>query len=125
MLKKEIMIDGKSVPFRASATIPRLYRAHFGRDIYKDILLLDTSRKKVAEAEGKEYDIESLEIFENVAFIMAKHADPSQPDTAEEWLEQFNMLSIYTVLPELLKLWNLNIQSTIENKKKFDEVAGK
>lgn len=31
-----IEIDGKQVPFRASAAIPRIYRMKFHRDIYKD-----------------------------------------------------------------------------------------
>ena len=38
-------------------------------------------------------------MFENIAFIMAKHADASIPDTPEEWLDQFNTLSMYTVRP--------------------------
>ena len=32
---KNIEIDGKQVPFRASAAIPRIYRMKFQRDIYK------------------------------------------------------------------------------------------
>ena len=35
----------------------------------------------------------------NIAFIMAKHADASIPDTPEEWLDQFNTFSMYTVRP--------------------------
>jgi len=38
-------------------------------------------------------------MFENIAFIMAKHADASIPDTPEEWLDQFNTFSMYTVRP--------------------------
>lgn len=34
---KELLIDGKQVPFKASAAIPRIYRIKFGRDIYKDL----------------------------------------------------------------------------------------
>ena len=47
MIKREIEISGKKVPFRSSATIPRLYRAKFKRDIFKDLsklCLLYTSR---------------------------------------------------------------------------------
>lgn len=40
-----------------------------------------------------------LEMFENIAFIMAKHADASIPDTPEEWMDQFNTFSMYTVRP--------------------------
>lgn len=49
--------------------------------------------------ESSNLDMFSLEVFENIAFIMAKHADPSIPNTPEEWLDNFNTFSIYQVLP--------------------------
>ena len=117
MIKKEIEIDGKKVPFRASATIPRLYRAFFRRDIFKDFARLESGISKEGDLQ-----IEDLEIFENVAFVMAKHADPKQPDTPEEWLEQFNMLSIYEVLPQLIELWSLNTETGVKAKKNLKKV---
>lgn len=48
----------------------------------------------------------SLEMFENIAYIMTKHADPSIPDSPEEWLDEFS--SIYQVLPKIIELWGLN-----------------
>lgn len=131
MIKKDIEIDGRKVTFRASATIPRLYRAQFGRDIFKDLLKLEKSVKESekaaeeAEEESSDIPIEDLELFENVAYIMAKHADPSQPDTPEEWLDQFDTFSIYTVLPEILKLWNLNMYTDAKAKKNSGRVAGR
>lgn len=53
-----------------------------------------------------------LEIFEDVAYIMARHYDPTIPSTPEEWLERFETFSIYEILPEILKLWNLQQQTT-------------
>ena len=41
----------------------------------------------------------------NIAYVMAKHADPSIPDTPEEWLDGFNTFSIYQVLPQIIELW--------------------
>ena len=52
---------------------------------------------------------------------MAKHADPAQPDTPEEWLEQFNVLSLYQALPDIIELWRLNNMSVAESKKKFNQ----
>lgn len=49
-------------------------------------------------------DIESLEVFENIAYIMAKHADAAIPASPDEWLEQFNTFSIYEILPQLIDL---------------------
>ena len=40
MLKKVINVGGKEVAFRSSATVPRLYRAKFKRDIFKDLAKL-------------------------------------------------------------------------------------
>ena len=70
MIKREIEISGKKVPFRSSATIPRLYRAKFKRDIFKDLSKLEKSYKGKTE-NGEELQIEDLEIFENVAYVMA------------------------------------------------------
>jgi hypothetical protein len=59
----------------------------------------------------------SLEAFENIAYLMAKHADPSIPDTAEEWLEEFSVFSIYQVLPEIISLWGVNLETQSTAKK--------
>ena len=56
-------------------------------------------------------------MFENIAYVMAKHADANIPDNPEDWLDEFSTFSIYQVLPELIKLWGLNIQTDIESKK--------
>ena len=76
-------------------------------------------------SEGNEFQIEDLEIFENVAYIMAYHADNSIPSTIEEWLDQFEMFSIYEVLPQILELWGDNMQTDIAAKKGLAEVSGR
>ena len=122
---KKINIDGKEVEFRASAAVPRMYRVKFGRDIYKDLRSLEKSVGDGTE-ESSDLDMFSLEMFEDLAWIMARHADPKNvPDTPDEWLEQFNTFSIYQVLPELIDLWGLNVQTEAESKKNFAKVAGK
>ena len=117
-LKRNIEIDGSQVPFKASAAIPRIYRMKFQRDIFRDLRALE---KAVSgnRPEESALDMFSLEMFENIAYIMAKHADPSVPDTPEEWLDGFNTFSIYQVLPQMIELWGLNIQTDIASKKNF------
>lgn len=115
---KQIEIDGKQVSFKASAAIPRIYRMKFQRDIYKDLKTLEKSIGDNSE-EGSNLDMFSLEMFENIAFVMAKHADASIPNTPEEWLDGFNTFSIYQVLPQLIELWGLNVQTDVEAKKNF------
>ena len=123
-LCKTIEIDGKPVKFRASAAIPRIYRIKFQRDIYRDLRTLEKCMGENVK-DGSGLDLLSLEMFENIAFVMAKHADPSIPDTPEEWLDEFNTFSIYQVLPEIIKLWGLNLQTDIEAKKNFTRQNGK
>ena len=117
-LMRNIEIDGKQVPFKASAAIPRIYRMKFQRDIYKDLKALEKSVGNSSE-ENSNLDMFSLEMFENIAFVMAKHADPKIPNTPEEWLDGFNTFSIYQVLPQLIELWGLNVQTDVEAKKNF------
>lgn len=124
MIKKEIEICGKMVPFRSSATIPRLYRAKFKRDIFKDLSKLEKSYKGKTE-NGDELQIEDLEIFENVAYVMAYHADNSIPASIDDWLDQFEMFSIYEVLPQILELWGQNMITDVQAKKGLAEVNGK
>lgn len=123
-MTKTISIDGREVTFKASAAVPRLYRLKFRRDIYKDLAELDKAVDR-NDPEHSTLDSFSLELFENIAFIMAKHADPSIPDSPEVWLEDFNTFSIYQVLPQIIELWGLNVQTEIESKKNFTELSGK
>lgn len=120
-------IDGKEVKMRASALIPRIYRFRFGRDMIQDMNSLRKAWKKVTELpedateeekEEAQFSVMDLTIFENVAYVMAKHGDPSTPDSIDDWMDQFELFSIYEVLPEILKLWNLNTAQTSSPKKK-------
>lgn len=115
-MKQNIEIDGKQVAFKASAAIPRIYRMKFHRDIYKDLRSLE---KSIGDGNPEEssLDMFSLEMFENIAYVMAKHADSTIPDTPEEWLDGFNTFSIYQVLPQLIGLWGLNTQTDVDSKK--------
>ena len=124
MLKTTIEIDGKPVVFKASAAIPRIYRIKFRRDIYKDLRLLEKSVGENDE-DDSHLDLFSLELFENIAYIMAKHADSSIPDSPEEWLDEFNTFSIYQILPQLIELWGLNTEVEIDSKKKLVRLSAK
>ncbi len=124
---KTINIDGKEVRMRASALIPRIYRFRFGRDMIQDMNGLRKAWRKLQELpedatdeqrEEAQFSVMDLTIFENVAYVMAKHGDPSIPDDIDEWMDQFELFSIYEVLPEILKLWNLNNKQTSAPKKK-------
>ena len=123
-MTKTVNIDGKDVLFKASAAIPRIYRLRFHRDIYKDLKDLNAAVGD-GDPDASGLDTFSLELFENIAYIMAKHADPSIPDTPEDWLDGFNTFSIYQVLPEIIQLWGLNVQTDVTSKKNFIAQSGK
>ena len=124
MLEKTITVGDKQVKFRSSATIPRLYRIKFKRDIFKDLSKLEASYSKKKNEDGS-FAIEDLEIFENVAYVMAYHADNSIPASIEDWLDQFDMFSIYEVMPQILELWGENLVTDVTSKKRLAEVSGK
>lgn len=116
-MEKTIIIDGKEVKMKSSAAVPRMYRKQFGRDIFKDMMKLkkDVDKKK---NRNREIPIESLEMFENVAYVMAKHADwKNVPNNIMEWMEGFETFSIYEVLPEIMSLWDLNNKKLEDPKK--------
>ena len=77
------------------------------------------------DPEKSSLDLFSLEMFENIAYVMAKHADPSIPDNPEDWLDEFNTFSIYQVLPKLIELWGMNIKTDVEAKKNFMQQTAK
>ena len=115
MTEKTLELNGKQVTFRSSAAIPRLYRNKFQRDIFKDFSKLESSFKTAADGTG--FAVEDLEVFENVAYIMAYHADHSIPTDIDEWLDQFEMFSIYEVLPQILELWGTNMKTEVNSGK--------
>lgn len=124
-MEKSIRIDGRDVPFRATAAVPRLYRIKFGRDIMQDMKSIRDDVEKAQNGE-KPIPVKTLEVFENVAYLMAKHADPSlEAKSPEEWLDGFNTFSIYAVFPQILELWAANNATLSAPKKKVTRSTGR
>lgn len=115
-ITRNIEIDGREVPFKASAATPRIYRARTGRDLFVDLNRL-MNAVEVNDESVSMLDTASLETFEDIAWVMARAADPGAPDTPEAWLDQFDTFSIYQILPQLLALWGLNVETGVESKK--------
>lgn len=112
-----IEIDGRPVKFRATAAVPRLYRMKFKRDIMQDMAAIQKDIDKADEEGG--VPVTSLEMFENVAYIMAKHGDPENvTGTVDQWLDGFDTFSIYQVFPKIAELWTSNMETMAVAKKK-------
>ena len=118
-MDKIIEIGGKEVKFRATARTPRLYRMIIGRDMIVDMNKLKKAFDKIEKGKAESFDIIDLQIFEDTAYIMARHADPEMNEkTPEEWLDTFDMFSIYEILPQIFELWAMNTKQTSTPKKK-------
>lgn len=130
-MEKTITIGGTEMRMRASALIPRLYRYKFGRDLISDMRQLQKSYNKAMQAQAKpdatadeiqDAQLSSLDltIFENVAWLMCRHADTAAvPDDPDAWLDSIDgVFSVYEVLPVILELWQLNNATTSTPAKK-------
>ena len=83
--------------------------------------ILDAVEK--SSAESSTLSVKALTMFEDIAYTMAKHADAGVPETPEEWLDGFNIFSIYGILPQIVEMWKLNSATTSESKKKARAAA--
>ncbi len=121
-MEATIKIDGKDVRFKATAAVPLLYRRKFNRDLLRDL------REVAAAMEGKgatgeNLSIQALTTFEQMAYVMAKHAEPDTvPDSPDEWLEGFSIMPVYAIFPVILDLWSGNMQGLEESKKKAEQL---
>lgn len=122
-MEKVITIDGRDIPFACTAGTLRRYRQMFHRDILRDMKKITAAALKSADlpkdaAELKSADLpeDAAETIENLAYIMAKQADPDIPDM-DTWLDQFEPLSIYNSFPDLMDLW-LHTNEAVERAKK-------
>lgn len=120
-IEKTINAGGLEIKMRASALIPRLYRAKFGRDMVTDFHRLQKNMHEVLNdvTDEKYLDTLDLTIFENIAWLLAKHADPTVPSDPDEWLESIpGVLSIYECLPGIQELLSQNFATTSIPRKK-------
>lgn len=119
-MNKIIKIGDKEITFASSAALPHMYRRIFKRDIFVDMDQLRKSLRKNKDGTAQ-MDIESMEMFENLAWCMAKHADPGTTDDIEEWLAEFETFDIYNLLPEIFAMWTAENKSTSTLKKRKDQ----
>lgn len=127
-MEKTISVGGKEVRMRATALIPRLYRFKFQRDMIRDMNKLRAAFKKATslpedateeEIEDAQLSALDLTIFENVAWLMIRHAGEDIPDDPDEWLDSLDgIFPIYEVLPQILEMWEGNLATTSVPRKK-------
>lgn len=107
-MQKTVKIDGKEIPMVANGATPRIYRRMFGSD------LLTTLHNAVSN-EGEVLDVE---VFENLAFCMAKQAGAAEEDI-DTWLSSFDSsMAIINAVGEIMAVWRGNEATTSRAKKK-------
>lgn len=116
-MEKVLNIGGKQIKMKSTAGTMMRYRNNFNRDFIKDLVKLQTKLSDKLE-KGQEFEAIDLDIFEKIAWCMAKTADNSIPDI-ENWLDEFDTFDIMQVLPELMNLLVANMEQ-INDKKKLE-----
>lgn len=103
---------------KSTALLPRLYRNTFGRDLMIDMQNL-TDAYKSAQEGGGHFSAVDLTVFEDLAWLMLKHAGEDVGETPEEWLDRIaGMFTVYSVLPVIIDLWNAGQKTTAIPAKK-------
>jgi hypothetical protein len=111
-MEKTILIDGKEIRFKSTGATALRYKAQFGKDYLSEILKLNNLNgldlSNTTSFEGFDF-----ELFYNIAWVMAKTANPSIPDPIT-WLDEFDSFPMMDVIPELQDM----LLSSIQAKKK-------
>jgi hypothetical protein len=114
-MEKTILIDGQKIRFKTNGATPLRYKAQFGRDYFKEIFkMLPLTQLNKKESNPAALESLDFEVFYNIAWIMAKTAEPTIPEPLE-WLEQFEEFPIADIFPELQELMLASMQSSKKN----------
>ena len=125
-----IKIGGKDCRMKTSAALPRLYRMLLHREVFEDVGMIkdvltpknEKKSKKIELSTATQEELTALGYVEDLAFVMHKHGDPTQPDTVEAWLEQFDdPAAVFDVVFEILMLWHGETARTSVSQKKTEQ----
>lgn len=125
-MEKTIIIDGKAVRLKATASFAIRYKQQFGVDLLTKLIPM------IAVFENVDGEIEmgdaikllvnngnllELNDLYNLIWVLAKTADPSIPEPIE-WLDEFSVFPLADILQEAIDLVLPTLISTKESKKK-------
>lgn len=121
-MEKIIKIGGKEIGMKSTAGTMMRYRNNFNRDFIKDLVALQGKFSKKLDNVA-EFEALDLDMFEKIAWCMAKTYDNNIPNI-ETWLDEFDTFDIMQVLPEIMGLLVANMEQ-INNKKKLEQMGNK
>lgn len=120
-MEKMIKVGDKELKLKSSAAIPRIYRLVYGRDIFADFQMLFENIVDGDEVKLYELPPETLTVIENILHLMNRYADDTQPDSVEDWLDQFETLDLLPVIPEIVTMWKFENLTTSKSKKNTEK----
>jgi hypothetical protein len=111
---KTITIDGRELTLKATGMTPIIYSNEYpGED-----MIVEMQRLMSANKNNDVIPPGLLEVLAKIAFVMARAGDPEmEAKTWEEFLDGFDLLPIYELLPAVVELWGMNTTSTSTRKK--------
>ena len=122
-MRKTIVIDGKEVELKATASTVRRYKSWFNRDLLKDFGKVyrvykeaEALAAEVGETAKVEISGEILEVIQNMTYVMARQADQNVPKNIDDWLDQFDTFDIETIGQDVVRFWLSTVQSDVEPK---------
>ena len=119
-MEKTITIDDRQVPFKSTGAFLLRYKAQFRRDALKDLVRIEPilSKLQAKQATGTQeekdaaaievFDTLDLELFFNMAWVMAKTADPTIPEPML-WLDSFGEFPVLDVIADLMDVLTASI----------------
>lgn len=124
----KVIIEGREVTFKASGFSPVAYNMLFpGHDYMKDFTAIQSDT-----SENGGLSLENYEVFVRLAYLYAYQGLSDSTKVTEEqrefrgkypdpwdWIDTFGTFSLYEVLPEIAKLWNLNQTQVASSKNRI------
>lgn len=121
------IIEEKKVKFESRGSTPIRYKKQFGSDFFGDLVKLaplvsqsangDDLQETVDQMSMEQLQHLDMEVFYNIAWVLAKTADPDIPDPIE-WLDGFEKFPIMHVITGLDDIIKTLVESGSETKKK-------
>lgn len=115
-MEQVIKIDGREVRFKSSAAFAKKYRAYFNRNVFSDFFMLSNALSGSGEEKQVNYNELDIDVFYDIAWVLAKNADPSIPPVVE-WLDEFDEFPLTEVMPKLMEMVTRSMDSSLQSNK--------
>lgn len=125
-MEKTIVIDGKAVRLKATASFAIRYKQQFGVDLLTKLIpmiaVFENVDGEIEMGDAIKLLVDNGNLLElndlyNLIWVLAKTADPSIPEPIE-WLDEFSVFPLADILQEAIDLVLPTLISTKESKKK-------